>query len=141
MLSYLNETLGLCATERPWDDADRLPLFLRSGRTYSILTIENTDLLLIYLDVDQFQLSAFLKQRNKLLEFWKGDMVLCFRALTSYQRKVLIENHISFLVPGSHASAYCCRNVLPQPKKRFPGSPRNPSFFCCILYTAIIPQR
>lgn len=112
MLSYLNETLGLCATERPWDDADRLPLFLRSGRTYSILTIENTDLLLIYLDVDQFQLSAFLKQRNKLLEFWKGDMVLCFRALTSYQRKVLIENHISFLVPGSQLYLPCLGILL-----------------------------
>ena len=132
MLSYLNETLGLCATERPWDDADRLPLFLRSGRTYSVLTIENTDLLLIYLDVDQFQLSAFLKQRNKLLEFWKGDMVLCFRALTSYQRKVLIENHISCprqptvsAMPRYTAAGTYCRS----PKSGFQALPAIPVSF------------
>lgn len=36
MLSYLNETLGLSAEERSWNTAEKLPLYLRSGRTYSM---------------------------------------------------------------------------------------------------------
>lgn len=112
MLSYLKEILGLSAMERTWSEADHLPLFLRSGRTYSILTIENTEFLLISLDAGQFHLSAFLKQRNKLLEFWKGEVVLCFGALTSYQRKALIENHVSFMVPGSQLYLPCLGTLL-----------------------------
>lgn len=112
MLSYLKEVLGLSAMERTWGEEDHLPLFLRSGCTYAIITIENTEFLLIRLDAGQFHLSAFLKQRKKLLEFWKGDLILCFGTLTSYQRKALIENHISFVVPGSQLYLPCLGILL-----------------------------
>lgn len=112
MLSYLNNILGFSATERPWEGADHLPLYLRSGRTYSVLTLENTEFLLIHLDADQFRLSAFQKQQHKLRELWRGELILCFPTLTSYQRKALIENHISFVVPGSQMYLPCLGILL-----------------------------
>lgn len=112
MLSYLNKVLGLTASEREWSEAGKLPLYLRNGRSYSILTIENTELLLIHLDADHFQFSAFQKQRKKLIDYWHGDFVLCFDKLTSYQRKILIENRVSFIVPGSQLYLPCLGIVL-----------------------------
>ena len=76
MLSYLNETLGLSAEERCWDAAEKLPHYLRSGRTYSILSIEHTELLLIRIEADRFHFAAFLKQQKKLREYWAGEVVL-----------------------------------------------------------------
>lgn len=112
MLSYLNETLGLSAEERSWNTAEKLPLYLRSGRTYSILSLEHTELLLIRMETNRFHLSAFLKQQKKLSEYWGGEVVLCFDTLTSYQRKTLIENHISFIVPGSQLYLPCLGILL-----------------------------
>ena len=112
MLSYLNEMLGLSAEERCWDAAKKLPHYLRSGRTYSILSIEHTDLLLIRIEADRFHFAAFLKQQKILHEYWAGEVVLCFERLTSYQRKSLIENHVSFVVPGSQVYLPCLGILL-----------------------------
>lgn len=101
MLRYLKENLGFEAKEKEWDVAEKMPLFLRSGRKYSVLSIEKTELLLIRMDAASFNLMAFQKQLTKLSEYWLGEIVLCFEKLTTYQRKALIEKRLSFIVPGS----------------------------------------
>lgn len=101
MILYLKETLGLSADETPWMDAKLLPLYLRSGRSFSVLSIENTAFLLIRTDTKSFHLSAFQKQRTKLYEYWAGEVILCFERLSAPQRKALIEAKLSFIVPGS----------------------------------------
>ena len=88
------------------------PHYLRSGRTYSILSIEHTELLLIRIEADRFHFAAFLKQQKKLREYWAGEIVLCFDKLTSYQRKSLIENRVSFIVPGSQVYLPCLGILL-----------------------------
>lgn len=101
MLDYLKDVLGLSAKEKVWADANRLPLYLRSGREYSVLVIDNVELLVIRMEQSTFNLNAFKKQLKKLYEYWSKDIVLCFDRLTTYQRKALIEQRISFIVPGS----------------------------------------
>lgn len=101
MLQYLNETLGIKAKETFWNAADILPLYLKAERKYSVLYIEDTELLLIRMESKAFNLTAFRKQLKKLHEYWCGDVVLCFERLTAYQRKALVENKISFIVPES----------------------------------------
>lgn len=101
MLSYLQNTLGLSALEYPWNDLKRLPQYLRNNRQYSILDIDGVKFLLIRLTADTFQIAAYLKQFDKLQEYWNGDVILCFAKLSSYQRKALIEQRISFVVPDS----------------------------------------
>ena len=101
MLSYLKETLGLSVAETPWLDSSKLPLYLQSGRTYSVLIIESKSFLLIRQDIRSFHLNSFQKQEKKLRDFWNDDVILCFQRLTASQRKALIEAKISFIVPNS----------------------------------------
>lgn len=107
MLQYLKETLGMSAKEASWSEVENLPLYLRNGRRYSVLSIEGTTLLLIHVEATSFNLTAFQKQRVKLSEYWGGDVVLCFEKLTAYQRKALIEKRISFIVPESQTYLPC----------------------------------
>ena len=100
MLDYLNETLGLNAEISPWAEAERLPLYLRNGRKYSRLCIGDTECLLIEVDENSFNLSAFRKQMAKLLA-QQDNIVLCFQHLDSRQRKALIEAQLPFIVPDS----------------------------------------
>ena len=89
MLSYLNDLLGLAAKESPWPDAQRLPLYLRGNRKYTTLTVDDTELLVLYTEQSGFSLPAFQKQLKKLREYWPGSVVLCFERLSAYQRKAL----------------------------------------------------
>ena len=107
MLQYLKETLGMAAEETAWSEVERLPLYLKNGRKYSVLSVEGAELLLIYMEAASFNLTAFQKQWKKLSEYWSGDPVLCFEKLTTYQRKALIEKRISFVVPGSQVYLPC----------------------------------
>lgn len=112
MLAYLNEVLGLAAQEGPWPDAQRLPLHLRRGRDYATLDVDGTRLLVVYAKQGEFSLPVFQKQLKKLREYWAGGIVLCFEKLTAYQRKALIEQRLSFVVPGSQIYVPCLGIVL-----------------------------
>lgn len=99
MLDYLNQTLGLNAKISPWEEAERLPLYLRSGRKYSLLHIGETECVLIEADKNSFSLPAFRKQMEKL-PVLSEYIALCSKRLDSRQRKALIEARIPFIVPG-----------------------------------------
>lgn len=100
MLDYLNQTLGLSAKVTPWAEAERLPLYLRSGKKYSLLHIEDVECVLIEADEKGFNLPAFRKQMSKL-PHQSMPIVLCFRHLDARQRKSLIEARLPFIVPDS----------------------------------------
>ncbi len=101
LLQYLNNTLGLDAALSEWEDSERLPIFLKSGRTFHILSISGTSCLLVACDAKDFNISAFEKQSLKLRQYYSGSIVLSFDRLSSYQRKALIERKIPFIVPDS----------------------------------------
>lgn len=100
MLDYLNKTLGLNAKISPWTEAEKFPLYLRSGKKYSLLHIGNMECVLIEADESNFSLPSFLKQIVKLPTA-SDNIVLCFKHLDSRQRKALIEAQMPFIVPGS----------------------------------------
>ncbi len=101
MIQYLQSTLGMNIEAKPWEKEQTLPLYLRSGRRYSVLIIENKECLCIEIDAADFQIAAYTKQLHRLSSYWDGLVLLCFQSLTTYQRKALIEQHIAFVVPGS----------------------------------------
>ena len=101
MLNYLQETLGFSATELQWPLEKSLPQYLRSKRSYSILCIDNIQLLLIRIKESEFNIQIYLKQQEKLKQYWGKEIALCFDKLSSYQRKALIEQKLSFIVPES----------------------------------------
>ena len=120
MLNYLNNTLGISAREQPFEGTDRLPPYLRKGREYRVLTVAGRTFLLIRMFQAGFNLSAFMKQRQNLAQYWDGEMILCFDALTPYQRKALISAGISFIVPGSQLFLPCMGIAL-QERMPAPG--------------------
>lgn len=101
MLDYLRETIGLSAVETAWEDEAAMPRFLRSKRKYSVLTIDETQLLLIQVKEEEFNLQTYLKQMEKLKAYWYGEMVLHFDRLSNYQRKALVKQRLSFIIPNS----------------------------------------
>ncbi|MCC8049043.1 MAG: hypothetical protein LIP10_00060 [Clostridiales bacterium] len=101
MIQYLQENLGISVKESAWDLEDRIPLYLKSGRNYSILQIESLDCLCIRITSDDFKISSYLKQLDKLSGYWNDNIILVFQELSSYQRKMLIQNRIAFIVPES----------------------------------------
>lgn len=101
MLYYLNETLGLSAKESEWATAKKLPLYLKNGREYSVLELNHVQVLVISMNESSFNMSVFKKQVHKIREYWQDEIVLCFKKLTNYQRKALIEQGLPFIVPGS----------------------------------------
>ncbi len=101
MIQYLQNTLGMHVEKKPWEKEQALPLYLRSGRSYCVLTIENQECLCIATDAADFQIAAYTKQLQRLSSYWDGFILLCFQSLTTYQRKALIEQRIAFVVPGS----------------------------------------
>ena len=105
MLDYLNQTLGLEATMTPWAEADRFPLYLRSGKKYFLLHIGGVECVLIEADEKNFSLPTFRKQMAKL-PGQPEHRVLCFKHLESRQRKALIEAHIPLLFRGAR---FTCR--------------------------------
>lgn len=101
MIQYLQENLGISAEEKAWSSEEKLPLYLKKGRSYSVLQIESEDCLCIRITSNDFKISTYLKQLDKLSGYWSDNIVLVFRELSSYQRKILIQNKVSFIVPGS----------------------------------------
>jgi len=101
MIQYLQENLGISVKELAWDLEDRLPLYLKSGRSYSVLQIESFDCLCIKITSDDFRISSYLKQLDKLSGYWNDNIILVFQELSSYRRKMLIQNRIAFIVPES----------------------------------------
>ncbi len=101
MIEYLRELIGLPVSEEVWHDEARLPRYLRQKRRYSILVMENTKLLLIHVKESEFNIQSFIKQMEKLKEYWPEDMVLVFNRLSAYQRKALIQQKRAFIVPNA----------------------------------------
>ena len=129
MLDYLNQTLGLNAKIRPWPEADQFPLYLKNGRKYSLLLIDETECVLVEADENNFSLSTFRKQIAKL-PAEPNHIVLFFKHLDSRQRKSLIEARLPFIVPGSQVYLPFLGIVLqeraksakPAPKKLSPAA-------------------
>lgn len=101
MESYLKNTLGIHVDIRTWDDIKTLPDELKQDKNYLLLEIHGIQCLVIQQDIDFFQLSIYQKERELLQQYCQLPQVLCFERITAYQRKCLIENGQSFIVPDN----------------------------------------
>ncbi len=101
MLEYLNDILGFHIKTEAWEGEKALPLYLRKGRDFFVLSFDEEKCLLVSIIDESFSLNSFQKQMQKIEGKAPGPIVLCFSHLTSYQRKALIENRVPFIVPDS----------------------------------------
>lgn len=141
MLDYLNQTLGLEATMTPWAEADRFPLYLRSGKKYFLLHIGGVECVLIEADERNFSLPTFRKQMAKL-PGQPEHLVFCFKHLESRQRKALIEAQIPFIVPGIQVYLPFLGVVLQERMKSAKAAPEklSPGAQLILLYLIYSPD-
>lgn len=98
MLDYINEILGFNATMEKWEFQKQLPGFLRKT-DYWILNICRTNCLVIKMNADSFNIVEFEKLTRQMKRYCDYSIVLWFDSLDTYQRKSLIKNQVSFVVP------------------------------------------
>lgn len=99
---YIRDTLGIQVVLDPWKQSTRLPLYLRDR--YSFFTasvLENTCLFMIDESDEEETPAAITRHLIKVGDLCDTGVVYVRPAVSSYNRKRLIEQKVPFIVPGN----------------------------------------
>ncbi len=100
--SYLSETLGIDSTVQPWWRAGQLPYFLADEFDVHELALRDKYILLaIQKRHGKPKLAEIRAKLDRLHRFSALPVIYVASALASYERKRLIDQKVSFLVPGN----------------------------------------
>ncbi len=98
---YLQETLAATVSPKNWQPSRRLPLFLREGYTYYEMEFLGSPCLLMS-DNEKNRSAATVRKHVELVcAKWGGDIIYMRDQVNSHERKRLIEQKVSFIVPGN----------------------------------------
>lgn len=99
---YLYETLKVTVEAYPWKGQSSLPFFLVNNYYfYEISLLGQPCLLMIYRERSDITPGIVRKHGEQVQKKWDGPIIYVQPALSSYNRKRLIEQHISFIIPGN----------------------------------------
>ncbi len=101
MIKYLEEVLGLECNLRKWEYQNKLPLFLKVKREYFEMVIYDIKYIVVKENDDNFNIQSFENILVQLSKYTDHNIVFWLESISSYQRKALISNHISFVVPNN----------------------------------------
>jgi len=100
--SYLRDTLAVLAAPVTWQGAEKLPLYLRETyRFHEVSILDLPCLLMVARDPDEKTPATVRKHMDQLREKWPGEAVFVDRAVSSHNRKRLIEHKVPFVIPGN----------------------------------------
>jgi len=100
--TYLKEALHLDAKVSNWPGEKALPLYLRQFYAFCQTRLLGTDTLLLIPKEDVAPTPAtMVKHLRGVSEKWPHDLVVVTGAVSSLTRKRMIEQKISFVVPGN----------------------------------------
>jgi len=137
---YLRDTLSIWTTPEDWEDADRLPFYLRDLYTFCKVNILSVGYLLM---VDRGQADTtpmnIRKHLVQVQDKWEGEIVYLRDAVSAYNRKRLIENRIPFVVPGNQMYLPMIGIDLREHFRRTTSAPHafSPSTQAMLLYTLL----
>lgn len=98
---YLQEVLGLEVVIRPWKGAEKLPFYLQDAYQFSSLELLKHPYVLMQAR-DVGGTASELRKRMEALGRLTGVVgIYATSALSSHERKRLIEQHVPFIVPGN----------------------------------------
>lgn len=99
---HLMTTLGISTRPKPWQGAAELPFFLGEQYAFFELNLLGTPCLLM-LDSSDEQSSPTTVRKHliQVQKKWHGEVVYVCSRLTSYHRRGLIEQRVSFVIPGN----------------------------------------
>jgi len=99
---YLHEVLKVDIEIRPWKGQDKLPFFLADAYDFYQTSLFNQAcLLMIGYEGAEITPATIRKHQEQIQKNWKGCIIYVQSSLSSYNRKRLIEQHISFIIPGN----------------------------------------
>lgn len=99
---YLKETLNITVVPKEWQDADKLPFFLRDIYIFFQISLLDTACLLMVSRNKEEQTPANIrKQMVQVQAKWDGEVIYLCPSVSAYNRKRLIEQKVPFVVPGN----------------------------------------
>lgn len=100
--NYLFENLGVSSPLKPWDKEEGLPLFLRDRyKLYECEVLSQSWLVMAARDEEEATPATIRKHIIQLQKKWGKDVLYLSSTISSYNRKRLIDQKISFVVPGN----------------------------------------
>lgn len=100
--SYLKEVLDVAVTAQEWDAGSRLPFYLRESYAFHEIRLLDTPCLLVVSREDEERTPATVRKHvEQVRAKWEGEVVFVVPAVSSYNRKRLIEQKVAFVVPGN----------------------------------------
>lgn len=98
---YVEETLGISLHFKEWPDKRKLPLFLRQEFDFAETRILGRPVLIAAAIAPEHSAAQVRKQFEVLQPRFYGDIVYLRQQIDAYQRKRLIGQRVSFIVPGN----------------------------------------
>ena len=108
--NYLLDILGPDATgidsnsawAKPWPDAERLPFYLQNPYTYHRTELFGRPCLLMLAKTPEGETPAVARKHCQAVsKHFNGEVLYVIEAVSSYNRKRLIEQRVPFLVPAN----------------------------------------
>jgi DNA-binding MarR family transcriptional regulator len=99
---YLRETIGITVVAHPWAESSGLPQYLRERYRFFRMDVLGTECVLMADIGEEEQTPAVIgKHLDQVRSRGQFDAVYVRHAVTSYNRKRLIEQKVPFIVPGN----------------------------------------
>jgi hypothetical protein len=99
---YLSENLGIAPQLKPWDQENGLPYFLRDlYKLYECELLSQPLLVMAVRDEEEVTPATIRKHIGLLHKKWDDEVLYLSPAISTYNRKRLIEQKIPFVVPGN----------------------------------------
>ena len=98
-VAYMKSTLHVDADVSVYESADKLPLYLRNGYDFSLLTVHDTRFLLVQ-PKTQSNLTNMRKQIGQINNLTGFDCVLCLDNVRVYTKEKMLSEGIPFIISG-----------------------------------------
>jgi hypothetical protein len=100
--SYLEAVLGISVEPRPWEKSSDLPQYLRARYRFFLVNVLGADCVLMAdTDAGKQTPAVIGKHVSQVRSRHDADVVYVRQAVSSYNRKRLIEQKVPFIVPGN----------------------------------------
>jgi len=135
---YLKETLDIYVLPKKWEEAEKLPFFLRNLYAFFEVPMLGTHCLaMVAKDKTENTPATIRKHIIQVQKKWKHEIIYIQQKVTAYNRKRLIEQKVPFVIPGNQMYLPFLGIDLREHFKKIRNmdSPWSPSTQVVVLYT------
>lgn len=99
---FIEDNFGTKLIKNDLDNTEKMPIYLSKGYSYKLITLFNEQFLLMHSESNNTEMISMIQHKLRVKNTLNIDypIILVFDNLNTYQRKKLINEKISFVVPG-----------------------------------------